>query len=550
MKYTSQFKHGFVSDFILFFTNHAGKPEKRSQMASHLKDLVLSNNMKLLMADKVGPTLVQMLSEGDSVAQESSLSALCQISSNEESAAILIEARILSPILNHLFAVGPNHLASHRMKMKELAATCLSNLVSSGVDFTSVSIDDTYNTLVSENTVEDLLHLVSNTGPAIQFKLLQALTGLTGFESTVKPIITAIKISGALTALVQLIETPRMEIRVASLKLLQNISPYMDQELADILCQSSGQLDSLVQEISDSTGFLTEENVARIRLLCGLSQSNSNIITQLAELGAFEIFASHVALIRQGEISCSRYAAPALEGLVKILSRITFVLQENPKNIQLAISLNLACLFTDLLGINGNDGVLIDSATALGNLSTESKNLSKPPQQPTPRLVRIRFSRRQPNVVTKVCQVHRGLCSAKDTFCLIECKAVEKLVSCLNHNNRNVTEAALGALCTLLEDGVDSNEGVWKLFEEGGVDIIFDVLIQEENKALQRKAVWAVERILRIEDMAKQAAVGYSSVGIALGQAFQLGDSDTREVARKALEHIKRQPSFSDIYTR
>lgn len=534
--------------FYLILKNHAGKPEQKSQMASHLKKLVLSNDVKLLMAEKAGPTLVQMVSEGDNVAQESSLTALCQISSNEESAAVLVEAGILSPLMDHLFVVGPNHLASHRMKMKELAATCLSNLVSSGVDFSALPINDKYNTLVSENTVEDLLHLVSNTGPAIQSKLLQALIGLTGSKSTVTPIVNAIKISGALTVLVQLIEAPRTEIRVASLKLLLNISPYLNEELTDILCQSTGQLGSLVQEMSE-TGFLTEEHVATIRLLGGLSQSGSSLTSHLAEWGAFEILASQVARIRQGEVSFNRYAATALEGLVKILSRITFALQENPKNIQLAISLNLTCLFADLLGIIGNDGVLIASATALGNLSKESKNLSKPPQQPAPsKLGIMRFSRKQANVVTKPCQVHRGLCSAKDTFCLIECKAVEKLVSCLDHNNRDVTEAALGALCTLLEDGVDSGEGVWKLYEAGGVDLIFDVLIQDENKALQKKAVWAVERILRIEDMARQAAGCHASVGIALGRAFQLGDSYTREVARKALEHIKRLPVFSDIY--
>ncbi|KAJ4757041.1 U-box domain-containing protein 43 [Rhynchospora pubera] len=133
----------------------------------NLKKLVLSNDLKLLMADKAGPTLVKMLNEGDNVAQELSLTALCQISSNEESAKMLIEDKILSPVINYLFVVGPNHLASHRMKMKELAAICLSNLVSSGVDFTAIPINDKCNTLVSENTVEDLLHFVSNTGPAI-----------------------------------------------------------------------------------------------------------------------------------------------------------------------------------------------------------------------------------------------------------------------------------------------------------------------------------------------------------------------------------------------
>ncbi|KAK3031812.1 hypothetical protein RJ639_036964 [Escallonia herrerae] len=48
-----------------------------------------------------------------------------------------------------------------------------------------------------------------------------------------------------------------------------------------------------------------------------------------------------------------------------------------------------------------------------------------------------------------------GVCSSQDTFCLVDAKAVEKLLACLDHENVEVAEAALSAICTLLDDKVD-----------------------------------------------------------------------------------------------
>ncbi|KAJ3692881.1 hypothetical protein LUZ60_011976 [Juncus effusus] len=529
-----------------------GTQDKQQLMASHLKRLVLSNELKLLVANKAGPSLVNLLINGTNETQESSLKALCPISSNLESATILIRSGILQPLISHLFSVGPNHLAGHRMKMKELASACLSNLVSTGIDFTNVRINEEYQSLVCEKLVQDLLHLVSNTGPAIQYKLLQVLTLLTDFDWAVLPIVKAIKTMGALTTLIQFVEAQRVEIHEMSLKLLKNISPYMDQELAETLVRSPGQLGSLIKEISDGDS-ITGEQMAVIGLLASLPKRDLNLTTQLMEQDAFDVIVSKVLRIRRGDISSNRYTASALEGFAKILSSITFVLENNRQNINLAVELDLALVFTDLLGVNGNDGVVISSAIGLGNLSRESRNLSVPPPiPPSPSRSGFKmFSRKQKSyILPKICRVHQGTCSAKSTFCLIECNAIEKLIICLDNKNKKISEHSLDALCTLLEDRVDTVEGVTIINEFGGITRIFDVMIHNENTSLQKKAIWAVERILRVEEMARQVSSGHPSVGIALGRAFQRGDSSTRDLARKSLEHIRRIPIFSEIYTR
>lgn len=136
------------------------------------------------------------------------------------------------------------------MRLKEVSATILANLVNSGYDFDSILVGPDHQTLVSEDTlVHHLLHLISNTGPAIECKLLNVLVGLTNSYTTVLSVVAAIKSSGATISLVQFIEAPQKELRLASIKLLQNLSPHMGQELAYALRGTAGQLGTLIKII-------------------------------------------------------------------------------------------------------------------------------------------------------------------------------------------------------------------------------------------------------------------------------------------------------------
>lgn len=63
---------------------------------------------------------------------------------------------------------------------------------------------------------------------------------------------------------------------------------------------------------------------------------------------------------------------PFLEGLVRVLSRFTYILDDNPDAIALAREHNLATLFADLLQINGLDNVQV----AHYEISPNSHNIS------------------------------------------------------------------------------------------------------------------------------------------------------------------------------
>ncbi|KDP36771.1 hypothetical protein JCGZ_08062 [Jatropha curcas] len=519
-----------------------GPPETKLSMASYLGELVLNNDVKVLVARTVGSSLINIMRSGNIQSREAALRALNQISSCEPSAKVLIEAGILPPLVNDLFTV--NQLP---MRLKEVSATILANIVSSDYEFESISVGPNHQTLVSENIVHNLLHLISNTGPAIECKLLQVLVGLTSSPATVLNVVTAIKSSGATTSLVQFIEVPQKDLRLASIKLLQNLSPHMGQELANALRGSVGQLGSLIKVISENIG-ITEEQAAAVGLLAELPERDLGLTRQMLDEGAFQLIFSRVVKIRQGETRGIRFVTPYLEGLVRVLARVTFVLAEEPDAIAFCRENNLAAVFIELLQSNGLDNVQMVSAMALENLSQESKNLTKLPELPPSGFCASIFPcfSKQP-VITGLCRLHRGTCSLKDTFCLLEGQAVEKLVALLDHTNEKVVEAALAAISTLLDDGVDIEQGVMVLCEAEGVKPILDVLLEKRTENLRRRAVWAVERLLRTEDIAYEVS-GDPNVSTALVDAFQHADYRTRQIAERALKHVDKIPNFSGIF--
>ncbi|CAN6232789.1 unnamed protein product [Urochloa humidicola] len=543
-----------------------GTPEIQVAMAEYLGELALANDVKVVVAEQVGALLVSIMKMGSLPAREATLKALREISSNESSAKILLQAGILPPLVKDLLSVGAGHLP---MRLKEVSAAILANLVASGAgEFRSIPIDDeTGETLVSEDVVHSLLHLISNTGPAIECKLLTVLVGLTGSPATVADVVSAIRSSGAAISLIQFVEAAHRDIRVESLKLLRNVSPYMGTELADALGGGAGHLGSLVRAVSDDrSGGVTEEQAAAAALLGDLPERDWSLTRQLQELGAFRAVASRLAELRRGAIRGSnRHVAPFTEGAVKVLYRVTCALGEGgeaaAEYVEVARELGLAPLFVELLqqmtSSGGMDAVLLYSAMALENLSLQAGRLTAvPPEPPAPTglLACACFGgggkqpKQQPAPGT--CRVHGGFCSLRESFCLVEggCKAVERLVALLEHEDARVVEAALAALSTLVGNGVASvEEGVLVVGEADGLRPVVEVLVENRTEALQRRAVWAVERILRVEDIALEVAAD-QTVASALVEAYRNGDARTRQTAERALRHLDRIPNFSTAF--
>lgn len=521
-----------------------GSEETQLEMTNYLAEVVLNNDGKALVAKMAAPTLVNILGSGRLPAREASLKALNQISSYDANGKILIEAGILPPLIKDLFTVGVNHLP---IKLKEVLATTLANVVNSGFGFESATIDADGHTLVSESIIHNFLHLISNTGPAIEAKLLQVLVGLASSSEAVLNVVTGIKSAGATVSLLQFIDAPQRDVRIASVKLLQRLCPHMGQELADGLRVTTGQLGTLIS-IMGANG-LTEEHAAAANLLANLPERDAILTRSLLDEGAFPVVVGKIDEVRHGETRGSRFRTPYLEGLVGILARFTFLL-DDVAVLALAKQYNLASLFTDLLQTNGFDEVQRLSAVALENLSAYSKTLSKVPEVSNgglcAKLFGCLFS---PSKPTGLCPVHHGICSTKDTFCLLEARAVTKLVACLDHENVLVVESSLAAICTLVSDSVDVERGVFILDKADAIQHILDILQENKTEVLRQRAVWIVERILRIDDLARAISAD-PKTNTALVDAFRHGNYNTRQVAEQALKHLNKIPNFSGVFNK
>ncbi|KAL1814978.1 hypothetical protein DCAR_0519193 [Daucus carota subsp. sativus] len=520
-----------------------GPEETKLSMAVYLGELVLNNDMKVFVAKTVGSSLVDLIKVGSMQSKEAALKALSQISSFEASAKVLIDEGILPPLVKDLFNVGKHQPT----RLKEVSATILANIVKSGSDFYSIPVGPNHQTLVSENILHKLLRLISNTGPVIECQLLQVLVGLANSQTTVHSVVAAIKSSGATISLVHFIEVPQKDLRAASIKLLQNLSPHMGQELAHSLRGPGGQLSCLIQIISENV-VITEEQAAAARLLADLPERDVGLTRQMLDEGVFQLVISRVISIRQGETKGGRFMTPYLEGLVQILARVTFVLAEEPETIRLCQEHNIASIFTEMLQSNGLDNVQMVSAMALDNLSQESKNLTELPELPSPGFCFKFFPCfSKTTVITGLCRVHRGRCSLRDTFCLVEGQVLEKLVALLDHTNDKVVEASLAAMSTLLDDEVDIENGVTMLCDTDAVKPILTILMEKRTETLRRRAVWVVERLLRGDDIAFEVSAEPNII-TALVDAFQHGDYRTRQIAEHALRHIDKIPNFSGIF--
>eukprot|EP01018_Ginkgo_biloba_P012077 Gb_05598 [translate_table: standard] len=162
-------------------------------------------------------------------------------------------------------------------------------------------------------------------------------------------------------------------------------------------------------------------------------QVNPDITHSLLTEGAFPVIVSIIDEVQNGKMRGHCFLTPYLEGLVGILARFTFLL-DDVEVISLGKQYNLASFFTNLLQTNGLDEVQGFSIVALKNLSAQSKKLSEFTKVYNGGFFANFFiCFHSPPKPTGLYPVHHGIFSSKDTFFLVEVREVTKLVTCLDH---------------------------------------------------------------------------------------------------------------------
>jgi hypothetical protein len=290
--------------------------------------------------------------------------------------------------------------------------------------------------------------------------MVQVLVGLASSTQVVAKVVQHIRSAGATVSLIQFLEAPQPDLRVTSLKLLMLLSPHMNQELADGLRVTTRQLGTLIKLLASDSPM--EEQAVAAGLLANLPMRDIQLTRAMLDEGAPTLLIRRLGDLKRGVVRVGdrKHIAPFQTGIVGILARFTCAL-DDPRFLDLAINNNFVELFTSLLQSAGSDELQISAALSLENLSVKSKQLSEFPEMP-PRggmwsFCLTPFSKPPP--VVGLCPVHSGECSARETFCLLKANALLPLVSCLDHRNPGVVEAAIGALSTLLMDTVDIERG-------------------------------------------------------------------------------------------
>ncbi|KAG6550122.1 hypothetical protein Mapa_008078 [Marchantia paleacea] len=521
-----------------------GPEDVRYEMASDLATIPLTTEVKQLVAEEGAHVLVDMLGKPHPQTREVALKALRSLSSIESNGKLLIEAGILPPLMRDLFMVGASQVP---MRMKEVCASVLANVVSTTGEWQTTPIDSQGNTLISEQIVHNLLHLIGNTGPAIGARLLQVLVGLASSPHAVANLVSYIKSAGAIVSLIQFLEAPQDQLRIPAVRLLCLLSTHMGHELADGLRVTTRQLGTLVRLLG-SNGLI-EEQAAAAGLLANLPVEDFRLTRALLEEGALQILVTRIEDVRRNvvRIGAARFMTTFQEGLVTILARFTYTLDDQDV-VSLARRHNLAVFFRNLLQNSNLDEVQHQSALALENLSTFSPQC-RPAATQIARPVGCNFFAclGAPPRPSGLCPVHGMVCSPSETFCLLEAQAVDPLVSCLDHQNVTIVEAALGALSTILLDNVDMERGVQVLHQADAISPILDILQEHRTEMLRQKSVWMLERILRNGDLARLISAD-PHVHTAMVDALRHGNTVCRALAEKSLKHLNKIPSFSGVF--
>lgn len=527
-----------------------GSEEMKMEMGSYLGEIVLGDESKTYVAKRASPSLIQMVHSGNPLTRKAAFDALLQISSYPPNAKALVEAGIIKLMIEEMFT---RRIYDEPMNSKEEAAEILANVLETEVDLETLKVNTHGHRLASEYIVYNILYLLKNSTPdELNLNLIRILLCLTKSTKSTATIVSVIKETEASHTLIEFINNPHEELVIAAIKLLITLSSHMGHTIAEKLCKTKGQPESLIQNPTAKIARITEKQVVSANFLAKLPHDNLTLNLALLNNNTVPTIIQTINQIQTSGTRTNRYASAYLESLLAVLVRFTSTLYE-PQILFLAMSCNFTSVFTELLTKTSTDEAQRLSAIGLKNLSSQSINLSKPgviKRTHSNKLHKFLSGGLSKRSKELFCPVHRGLCSSQGTFCLLEANAVERLLTCLENENVDVVEAALSALCTLLDDKVDVEKGVSLLNELNAIKYVMNLARQKGKEGLRQKAFWVIERFLmKGGDESSSDISKDRSLPCVLVNAFHHGDGETKQMAENILKRLNRMPNCTTNFT-
>ncbi|XVE74416.1 hypothetical protein DITRI_Ditri12bG0015400 [Diplodiscus trichospermus] len=543
-------EYGFLEPLLNHLTE--GSEEVQMEMASYLGEIILSNDSKTHVAERASPSLIKMVQSGNTITRKAAFKALAEISSYHPNGRILVEAGTVRIMAEEMFT---RRIYDEPMNSKNEAAAILANILESGVEHDSIQVNTHGHKMSSDYVVYNIIYMLKNSTPdELNINLIRILLCLTKSPKSMEKIFSVVNDTEASYTLIELINNPHEQLGVAAIKLLITLAPHVGNTLSERLCKTRGQPEGLI-ECQTETNQITEKQAVSAKFLAKLPLQNLTLNLALLNKNVVPTILQKISLIQRSGTRISRHATVYLEGLVGILVRFTTTLYE-PQILHLARTYNLTSVFTELLMKTSSDEVQRLSAIALENLSLESINLSRPPQIKKTKLMKffnvpklLSSSSSKRKKIPVLCPVHGGACSAESTFCLIDAKAVERLLACLDHENYEVVEASLAALCTLLDDKVDVDKSVSLLSEINAIQHILNVVKEHRQEGLRQKSFWVIEKFLVKGGTKSASDISQDRLlPASLISAFHHGNGSTRQMAENILRHLNRMPNPSTTY--
>ncbi|KAK6133958.1 hypothetical protein DH2020_032299 [Rehmannia glutinosa] len=514
--------------------------EMRMEMASYLGETVLGPDIKTYVAEKASPSLIHMVHSGNTLSRNAAFKALKQISSHHPNTKTLVEAGIMQTMVEEMFA---RTIHNEPMNSKIEAAMILADILESGLELENFQVSTHGHTMSSDYIVYNIISRIKNSSPdELNINLIRILLCLIKCPKATTTIVSVVKETEVSYSLIELINTPNEELGIATIKLLITLSPFMGHTLTDRLCKTKGQPESLIENQADITR-ITEKQAVSVNFLAKLPNQNLTLNLALVNSNTVSTVVRNISQIQMSGTRSSRHANTYFEGLVGILVRLTTTLYDHQ------------ILFT----ARTYDFVSVQKLSAVGleNLSRQSAALSRPPQGRKTKILKLVFFRKCISInlskgekEISLCPVHGGVCSSRETFCLIDAGAVERLLAMLDHENVEVIVAALSAISALLDDKVNVDKSVSLLSEKHVIQHVLNVVKEHKEEVLWQKAFWVIERLLMKggdESVSKISKDRFFPA--TLVSAFHHGDECTRQMAEKILRHLNKMPNLSNTMT-
>jgi hypothetical protein len=519
----------------------------QTEMAEYLGEISLGNDRDTYVAERASPPLIKMVHGGNTLTRTAAFKALAKIASCHPNAKILAKSGIIQIMVEEMFT---RRIYGEPINSKSEAAAMLANILEAGLDLENLQVNSHGHRLASDYVLYNFIEMIKHSTPDdLNINLIRILLCLAKSPRSMSTIVSMVKESEASYTLVELLNNPHEELGIAAIKLLIVLIPYMGHIIVERLCKTAGQPENLILGRNETTR-ITQKQAVSSTFLAKLPHQSLTLNLALLSKNTVPAILQQINQIQRTGIRTSRYAIPYLEGLVGILVRFTTTLYE-PRILFLARNYNFTSVLTEMLMKTSSDEVQRLAAVGLENLSLESISLSKPPVIKKTKFLKLfyppkfLFSGSSKKRKLPVCPVHRGACSSQNTFCLVDAKAVERLLACLDHENVEVVEAALSAICTLLDDKVDVDKSVGMLCEVNATQHVLNVVKEHKGEGLRKKSFWLIDRFLLKGGKRPASDISQDRLLPAtLVSAFHHGDIDTRQMAEKILRHLNKMPDF------